>query len=117
MESRGFSQRTRAAGMTDDELRELQNDIMRGGGVTMPGTGGFRKIRCRATGRGKSGGWRVIFADYPELGLVALIAAYEKSAKADLTGAEKAALAARKRMLDREMEWIHGRKDILRGPA
>jgi hypothetical protein len=66
----------------------------------MAGTGGLKKMRCAAPGRGKSGGWRVLFADYPHLAKTILITAFPKSSKTDVSPSEKAALRDLKRELD-----------------
>jgi len=62
-------------------------------GDLMPGTGGARKRRFRGRGKGKSGGYRVIsyYAgdDVPVLALVLV----DKGERADLTKAERNALA------------------------
>jgi hypothetical protein len=62
-------------------------------GVLVPGTGGIRKMRFGFGGRGKRGGTRVIYlfagADMPVL----LLAAFAKNEQADLSGAERSALA------------------------
>ena len=64
-------------------------------GEVMPGTGGFRKVRVGRDGIGKRGGARVIYilrnAGFP----IFLITAYPKNAKANLTKAERNALAKR----------------------
>ncbi len=97
------------SGRLDDEgLRQLEKDILNGGGVTMPGTGGFKKIRLAMPGQGKSGGWRVIFADYPRLSVVVLVGAFAKSDQPDLTEAQRNALRQRRRLLDAEMERKYG---------
>lgn len=58
-------------------------------GDRIPGTGGVRKLRFAASGRGKRGGVRVIyyFLDYATP-IYALLA-YAKVAKTDLTHKEK----------------------------
>jgi len=61
-------------------------------GSVMPGTGGARKVRFPGTGKGKSGGYRVITFfggdDIP----VFLLSAYAKSDVVTLTKAEQNAL-------------------------
>jgi hypothetical protein len=49
--------------LTDDEYRELQATLIEQpeAGVVIPGSGGVRKLRWRAPGRGKRGGYRVIY--------------------------------------------------------
>ena len=62
-------------------------------GVVIPGTGGFRKVRVALQGTGKRGVARVIYyfcdADIP----VFLLQIYGKNEKANVSGAEKVALA------------------------
>ncbi len=52
-------------------------------------TGGFRKIRIGKNGRGKSGGYRIIYLDFPDFGITYLYLVFEKSIKIDLTEKEK----------------------------
>jgi hypothetical protein len=49
--------------LTDDEYRELQAALIERpeAGPVIPGGGGVRKLRWRAPGRGKRGGYRVIY--------------------------------------------------------
>ena len=49
--------------LTDDAYRELQAALMKqpDAGEVIRGTGGVRKLRWRAMGRGKRGGFRVIY--------------------------------------------------------
>jgi hypothetical protein len=58
-------------------------------GVVIPGTGGVRKLRVAASGRGKRGGARIIYLfggdDIP----VFLLAAFAKNERADLTQKER----------------------------
>ena len=49
--------------LQDDECEEFIEYIARNPtvGVLIPGTGGVRKVRWRASGRGKRGGARIIY--------------------------------------------------------
>ncbi len=90
-------------GVSDDSLLTMQTGIIHGQGVVMAGTAGLRKIRCGTRGTGKSGGIRVIYADYPDLGLCLLVAAFAKNVKGNLTKAEQNDLAVLKIKLDAQM--------------
>ena len=62
-------------------------------GDQIPGTGGVRKLRFRASGRGKRSGARVVyFYGGERMPLYALLA-YAKPARADLTPAERRLVA------------------------
>lgn len=56
---------TRISGryLDDDEYRKLQNELNERpeSGVIVPGSGGVRKLRWAAEGRGKQSGLRVIY--------------------------------------------------------
>ena len=49
--------------LTDEEYGALQESMMRNPdvGPVIPGSGGIRKIRWAAQGRGKRGGYRIIY--------------------------------------------------------
>lgn len=61
-------------------------------GVLIQGTGGVRKLRWAAKGRGKSGGSRIIYFFCSEATPIWLLAAYSKSTKVDVSEQEKAAI-------------------------
>lgn len=58
-------------------------------GDVIAGTGGFRKTRWAAGGKGKSGGVRVIYFYFDQDNPVYLLLGYAKSRKDDLTETEK----------------------------
>jgi hypothetical protein len=62
-------------------------------GVVIPGTGGVRKLRVAASGRGKRGGARVIYVFGGDNVPVFLLAAFAKNEKSDLSKAERNDLA------------------------
>jgi mRNA-degrading endonuclease RelE of RelBE toxin-antitoxin system len=84
-------------GLTDDDLRSLEDSIMTAPemGPVVPGANGLRKGRFSPPGSGrcKSGAYRVFYVYLPDHGIVLLMAIIAKSAQADLTKADKNALA------------------------
>ena len=62
-------------------------------GDLLQGTGGLRKVRVGAKGKGKSGGARVIYYYYKESMPVFLFTVFAKGVKDNLTKAERNALA------------------------
>jgi len=80
---------------TDDEKRELI-DLLAAeplAGDVIPGTGGVRKLRFRASGTGRRGGSRVVYYYLDELTPVYALLAYAKAARTDLTPPERRTVA------------------------
>jgi len=67
-----FDKLWESIGCDDDDLSELQKAICDDphGYHVIRGTGGVRKIRISLHGRGKSGGARVLYGDFPEHGIL-----------------------------------------------
>jgi len=86
-----FIRQAKKLSMSEDERESIVDDIADNPnlGDEISGTGGMRKIRIAAKGRGKSGGYRVITfftgADIP----VFLVTVYAKSQKENITDKEK----------------------------
>lgn len=82
--------------MDDEALRRLQNIILRTpeAGDLIQGTGGLRKLRFAASGRGKRGGARVIYYWQDNRGFCWLLIAYAKNQQIDLTPEQRKHLAA-----------------------
>ena len=80
--------------LRQDEREEFIGYIARNptAGVMIPGTGGVRKVRWRAGGRGKRGGARVIYFFHNERVPLFLLTAYAKSQRVDLAPAQRTAL-------------------------
>jgi hypothetical protein len=62
-------------------------------GVVIPGSGGIRKVRFGFGGRGKSGGARIVYLFSGKSLPVFVLAVFAKNEKADLSKAERNALA------------------------
>ncbi len=79
-------------------LKEIQAEILKNseGGRIIQGTGGLRKLRVGDEGRGKGkrGGFRVIYLDLPHIERTHLLALYDKDEKDDISKDEKKALKA-----------------------
>ena len=58
-------------------------------GDLIQGTGGLRKMRHRAAGRGKRGGYRVTYLYVPSRETIYLITLYAKNEKENLSPAER----------------------------
>jgi mRNA-degrading endonuclease RelE of RelBE toxin-antitoxin system len=69
--------------LTDDEYRELQAFLIGEpeAGDVVRGTGGVRKLRWQAPGRGKRGGYRVIYYLKIEERVIWMLTIYPKNVK------------------------------------
>jgi len=67
--------------LSDDEYGVLQRELMRNpeAGAVIRGSGGVRKLRWAAAGRGKRGGYRVIYFVRRSKGVIWLLTLYPKS--------------------------------------
>ena len=89
--------------LSDDEYRAFQNYLAEcpGAGDIVQGTGGLRKARWAAKGKGKRGGVRIIYYWYVQRHQIYLMTIYAKNEVSDLSARERVALM---RML---AEWNH----------
>jgi hypothetical protein len=67
--------------LSDDSYAELQGTLIRDpdAGQVIPGSGGVRKLRWAAPGRGKRGGYRIIYFVRREPGVIWLLTMYPKN--------------------------------------
>lgn len=96
-----FTRRIREL-LEDDEYAALQYALMLDPelGDRIPGTGGMRKVRWSAEGRGKRGGIRVIYYHWSQAGRLYMLYAYAKNQQGDLTPEQKRVL---KRLIEEEV--------------
>jgi hypothetical protein len=86
-----FRARWKDMGLTDDDLKRLQEELLADPkvGAVMRGTGGVRKMRFAFEQQGKSGSARVIYVDFEVYEKIFLITAYPKNVKDNLTDSER----------------------------
>ena len=101
-----FTKKWHSLGLTDDNLRDLQEELLKNpkAGDTIQGTGGIRKIRIpmENKGKGKRGGARVIYVDVELKEVIYFINVYTKDEKDDLTDDERKAFKAIVKFLKEE---------------
>jgi len=73
--------------LEDEELAELQSELARNPelGKIIPGSGGIRKLRWAAMGKGKRGGARIMYYWAPQPVVILMLYVYVKSEVGDLT--------------------------------
>ncbi len=73
--------------LSDEEYRLLQAQLVQkpDAGKIIPGSGGLRKLRWSASGRGKRGGARVIYYWFVSDEIILMLFAFTKNERADLT--------------------------------
>lgn len=90
-----FTKRWHDLGLTDENLRELQNILLENpkSGDAIQGTGGLRKIRVpmENKNKGKRGGARVLYVDIEVKEVIYFINVYSKNEQEDLSESEKKA--------------------------
>jgi mRNA-degrading endonuclease RelE of RelBE toxin-antitoxin system len=80
--------------LTDDDYRLLQHELVARPDVgnIIRGSGGLRKVRWAATGRGKRGGVRVIYYWSVDREIILMLLIYGKNEQDDLTAEQLRAL-------------------------
>jgi mRNA-degrading endonuclease RelE of RelBE toxin-antitoxin system len=104
-----FDATARRSGLTDDERAALTDYVARDpeAGDLIPGTGGLRKLRWGGKGKGKRGGYRVIYFFFNHSVPVFLLAIYPKNQQVDLTPQQKKQLSALAEALKAEVRARH----------
>ena len=101
-----FRSKWKAMGLTDDDLKRLQEELLADPkiGAVMRGSGGIRKMRFAFEQRGKSGSVRVIYVDFEVYEKIFLITAYPKNEKDNLTAAERNELKQMIHILEEQLK-------------
>ena len=86
-----FTTKWQSLGLTDEDLRILENILLKNPkiGDAISGTGGIRKLRIPINNVGKRSGGRVIYVDIEVKECIYLLNVYTKNEKTDLTQKEK----------------------------
>jgi len=89
-----FDRKWTASGLRDDALADLQTalQINPDEGDVVQGTHGVRKMRWALPGKGKSGGLRIFYVDFPRYEITFLITLLQKNEASNLDKAERNAL-------------------------
>jgi hypothetical protein len=74
--------------LTESEYISLQDalEVNPEAGKVVAGSGGVRKLRWAPPGRGKSGGYRVIYFVQREPGVIVMLTLYAKNVKDNIPG-------------------------------
>ena len=74
--------------LSDESYSELQSELMANPnlGSVIRASGGVRKVRWAAEGRGKSGGYRVIYFVRNARGVIWMLTMYPKNVAASIPG-------------------------------
>ena len=88
-----FSKKWHELGLTDEDLRELQNILLKNpkAGRVIQGTGGLRKIRVSMGGKGKRSDARILYVDIELKEKIYFVNVYSKNEQENLTEEEKKA--------------------------
>lgn len=101
-----FRLRWKNLGLSDDDLRNLEKELLDDPkvGNVLQGTGGVRKMRFSFPYRGKSGSVRVIYVDFEVYERIYLITAFQKADQENLSKAERNDLKKLVEFLELELE-------------
>lgn len=69
--------------LSDEQYQKLQKALIKNAeiGAIVPGSGGVRKMRWAAPGRGKRGGYRIIYYVRQKHGVIWMLTMYAKNVK------------------------------------
>lgn len=101
-----FQKRWKEMGLTEEDLRRLQSELLEDPkvGAVMQGTGGLRKMRFSFNNIGKSGASRIIYIDFEVYEKIFLITAYTKNEKDNLSKEERNDLKQLVSILKQQLE-------------
>ena len=78
-------------GLTDNDIKEVEDLLIKNPdlGVVIKSSGGLRKLRWGAKGKGKRSGIRILYVDFPKYEHLFFITLLKKNETADLSEKDK----------------------------
>ena len=106
-----FRKEWKTMGLTDDDLRRLQEELLADPkvGKVMRETGGVRKMRFAFEAQGKSSSVRVLYVDFEIHEKLYLLTAYPKNEKDNLSKAERNTLKQLVGVLEQQLDESSGK--------
>ena len=106
IETEVFRKQWKDAGLNDQDLLLLQQALLAkpDAGDVIVGTSGLRKIRVQASGRGKSGGGRVLYKDFSFAGKMYLLFFILKKKQENLTAEQKKKISAVIKSIEEDLQ-------------
>lgn len=102
----------RETGLGDDDIKEVEDFLIKKPdyGAVIKSTGGLRKLRWGMKGKGKSGGIRILYADFPKHERLYFITLFKKGEKADLSMNDKNIIARKIKEIEIKHEREHEKR-------
>lgn len=77
--------------LSEQDFIEFETELLKDPkkGTVIPGLDGLRKIRLKSTSKGKRGGFRIDYLDFPEYEVLYYVVIYPKNVKEDLNPSEQ----------------------------
>jgi hypothetical protein len=91
MFTRIFDQLVTENKLLESDFIEFEQELLKDPkkGAVIPGLESLRKARIKSASKGKKGGFRVDYLDFPEYGVLYYVVIYPKNVKDDLSAEEK----------------------------
>lgn len=101
-----FERGWKELGLTDEDLRRLQHELLQNPkvGDVMRGTGRLRKMRFSFEHHGKSGSTRICYVDFEVQEIIYLLAVFAKNEKENLSKAERNCLKKKMDILETSLQ-------------
>ena len=102
----GFERKWQDCGLDDDGLLELHTSLLLNpiDGEVIVGTHGVRKMRWALPGKGKSGGIRIFYVDFPHFGILYLLTLLQKNEASNLDKNDRNALGELVQSIERALK-------------